>query len=260
MTPARRRFLIAASLALLAIVLFQAGAVPVTAYQAETNSTIGSIASAVRRFRVARIVLVHEDGSESAVQVTEGSSVMRLTVKDRFSQWPWTSWLPGAPSGPSVHRIYLNVERSPDGKGWDNWGTLIPIAATVDMRARGLISMRDYRRAVVHGILDGIPRQIAKEIDKPRWEGFDHEVLQWFGCLTPFLESDRPPRTPEVDPDRLDLNCTLRIEGSNTSPPTVRWTAYVRPEKSDGYVVRRVMATGEEHWWGPVPFETARRW
>src|SRR5687768_3834091 len=119
MTPARRRTLIACSLILLAVILFQAGALPIHAYRAETNSTIVSNTTAVRRFRVARIVLVHEDGSEDSVRVTEGSSVLRLTVKDRFSQWPWTNWLSGAPSGPSVHRIYLNAERSPDGKGWD---------------------------------------------------------------------------------------------------------------------------------------------
>ncbi|HZW47420.1 MAG TPA: hypothetical protein VFF61_07840 [Microvirga sp.] len=260
MTPARRRLLIACSIILLAVILFQAGAVPVTAYRAETNSTIGSITSAVRRFRgLSRIVLVHEDGDERTVTLGKEGGILRLTVKDRFSHWPWTSWVPGMPFGSSVHRIYLNVERSQDGTGWNNWGSLIPITATVDMRARGLISMREYRRAAVRGIVDGIPQQIAKEIDKPTWEGFHHEVLPWFRCLAPYLESDRPPQAPEVDPNRLDLNRTLRMEGSNTSPPTVRWTAYIRPETSDGYVVRRVMATGEERWWGPVEFETPRR-
>lgn len=140
------------------------GAFTIKYYRSETSSSVSSgIASALRDFRDIGSIEIIDLRNQSKIHViSDRNHKIRLSVTDSFIDFSPSRWVPFYKQGITTARLYLKVENNVDDQGWNDWGSIIAVKATIETSVSGLCSANDFKNIIYDNVMPSVPTQFPK--------------------------------------------------------------------------------------------------
>ena len=109
----------------------------------------------VKRFKnVTHVHVVDEYGKAQILTLIPGEQkhILRLSVQDRFSEWP-DKLNENPDKTESIHRIYYTVENKVGDGRWQSWYICVRKNCTVTCNKKEMLTSKDYHKAVYQKII-----------------------------------------------------------------------------------------------------------